>query len=1717
MKIVLLSIAVLAAALSPAARAATEAGAADGPVSYYEDIRPLFQAKCHGCHQPAKAKGDYVMTDHVRLLAGGEEGEAIEPGKPDLSYLVEMILPVDGKAEMPKKDEPLHQEEIALIRKWIAEGAIDDTPANAVQRYDAEHPPLYTRAPVITALDYSPDGKLLAVAGFHEVLLHNADGSGVTARLIGLSERIESLAFSPDGTKLAVTGGLPGRMGEVQIWDVAKSELDLSVPVTHDTLHGASWSPDGKHIAFGCADNSVRAIDAATGKPVLYQGAHSDWVLDTDFSTDGKHLMSVGRDMAAKLIEVETERFVDNITSITPGALKGGIAALARHPSRNEILVGGSDGIPQTYRLFRETERKIGDNANLVRRFPAMEGRVWSVAWRPDGKQIAAGSSYNGVGALNIYASEYGMELPKEVAEVYSKAQRLERSEAEQKTLDEYHTQGATLLQSIPLDTALYAVTFSPDGMTVAAAGEDGQVRLVDAASGKIRKEFTPVALDDSAAALADSTTGKGGAPVNHAKGKAAEDREEALPKDRITRIDIQPSSIHLAGRNEYHQLTATAHLAGGGTADVTRLVQWSQDQPLLEIAARGLARPAADGKSTLTATLGDQSASAPVEVSGIAAEFHPNFVRDVNPVITRLGCNAGTCHGALDGKNGFKLSLRGYDPLFDVRAFADDHSARRINFASADNSLMLLKATGAVPHEGQQVTNLNSEYYRIVRDWIAAGCPLDTEVAKVASIEVFPKNPVISEIGSRQQMRVVATWTDGKKRDVSAEAFVESGNQDVAVHDDFGLLTTIRRGEAPILARYEGAYAATTVTVMGDRGEFQWTEQPAHNEIDNLVASKWQRMKILPSGLCTDEEFLRRVYLDLTGLPPSPEDIGAFLADKKPSREKRDALVDALIGSPAFVEHWANKWADKLMVNSKYLGPEGAVAYRAWIREQVAANTPYDKFVHKILTASGSNRENPPASYYKILREPVELMENTTHLFLATRFNCNKCHDHPFERWNQNQYYETAAFFSRVGLKKDPAAGDKNVGGTAVEDARPLFEITYDLDEGEMIHERTGDVAPPKFPFEATVKTAPEATRREQLAAWITAPDNQYFAMSYSNRIWGYLLGTGTIEPLDDIRAGNPPSNPELLSWLTSEFINSGFDERHLMQLICKSRTYQLSIETNEWNEDDEINFSHAKARRLPAEVLFDAVYAATGSIPNIPGVKPGTRAAELADAALDLKSGFLANLGRPPRVSACECERSNDVQLGAVMALLSGPAVADAVGDPNNAIAGLVARETDDQKMISEIFLRVLNRKPKQEEIDTALETMTQIESDHNLLVAQLAELEAKNVPVTAEKERLRLIAINKSKADIAAYTPEFQKKKAAAEKAQQERIAAAEAALKDYNDTRIAPELAKWENEIPLGRLRNTWTPIDPGKIKANGNLTLEEQDDASILASGPLTGNSDYTVTAGTALNRITGIMIEALPDERLPGFGPGLNPNGNFIVSEVALNYTPKPKPGAKGKPAAAAKALKAPFDDAYTDHIQKDFDVKNAINGNVERNDKAWAVGGSVPGTPRRATFKLAKPVLAADAADLSFTISNRYGSGEYPLGKFRIWVTDSENPLDFGIPVALASILKLAPAERSPEQQTALETYYRGYSEPGLALSNALAREKRPLPSDPEMVKLEAALAKAERPVPLDIKLEQLRADARNSIEQSANRRLTAAQDLTWALINNPAFLFNH
>lgn len=1676
------------------------------PVSFHRQIRPIFQANCEGCHQPAKDKGGFVMTEFKRLFIAGDSGKAaLVAGKPEASYLVEQVTPKKGESEMPKGKPPLSSTEVDLLKRWIAEGAHDDTPVNAVVNYDAAHPPVYTRQPVISSIDHSPDGSLLAVAGFHEVLVHKSDGSGLVARLVGLAERVQTVRFSPDGTMLAVAAGSPSRTGEVQVWDVAKRKLLVSAAATFDTVYGVSWSPDSKLIAFGGADNTLRAIEAETGKQVLQQGSHNDWVLDTVFSTNGSHIISVGRDMSAKLTETATQRFVDNITSITPGALRGGLQSVARHPSKDEVLVGGADGVPQIYRAFRKTSRKIGDNANLLRRYPSMEGRIFGVAYSADGLKVAASSSLDGRGLINVYNADFDSTLSTNLIaalEIETSGQKPEQ----RAMIENYVTNGIRLVLSMAVpETPIYSVSFHPAGRVLAAAGADGQIRLIEIESGVVLKKFAVAPLSrpprGGRLQLSQSIAGVATGTSNVV---------ESLPAGaRAVSLDVQPEKIQIGTRNDYAQVVVLARLADGSSVDVTRLAAYEVSKRLGDVSERGIFQPKANGTDRLKISFSGLSAQVPVKVAGLKDELEADFVRDVNPVLSKVGCNAGTCHGAKDGKAGFKLSLRGYDPIYDVRSFTDDIASRRVNVASPDASLMLMKATGAIPHEGGQRMTVGSKYYGVLRQWIASGAKLNESTPRVTGIELLPRDPVVQVVGSRQQMRILATYADGRTRDVTSEAFIESGNVDVVSTDATGLVTTLRRGEAPVLARYEGAYAATTVTVMGDRSGFEWKDQIAYNRVDELVAAKWKRMKILPSGLCSDTDFIRRVSLDLTGLPPSADEVRTFLADKRDSRVKREELVDQLIGTPAFVDHWANKWADLLQVNRKFLGTEGSQLFREWIRKEIDANTPYDQFVRKVLTASGSNKENPAASYFKVLRTPAETMENTTHLFLATRFNCNKCHDHPFERWTQDQYYQMTAFFARVELKKDPASGEKTIGGTAVEGAKPLYEMVADAAKGEVKHDRTGRETAPKFPYPAKAsQISTNESRREALAAWMTSPDNRYFALSYVNRLWGYLLGVGLIDPLDDIRAGNPPSNPELLEHLTSEFVKGGFDTRKMLRLICSSRTYQLEVTSHKWNDDDKINFSHATARRLPAEVLLDAVFKVTGATQSFPGMKVGLRAAQLPDSGIDLPSGFLASLGRPVRESACECERSSDLRLGSVMSLLSGPAVSGAVDDPANAIAALVKKESDDRKVVDEIFVRILNRNARSEEIETALKSMRRQGGDHTQLTNTLAAAENAWMPVLAQKEAVRAAAIAHANETLASYKKETAPAVAAKEKERLDKIAAAEKALTEISPA-LTNRVAQFEAGLTAADRATVWQSAEIKDLKSTGATKLEKQKDGSILATGGETENPEYTVSLETTLTNITGVKIEVLPHESLPAFGPGRK-EGNFLLSEVKFDWISRGNTNAKAKPMAGK------FIDAKADHVQKDHDLKFVYDGKTEQGKReGWAIGGGKMGVPHWITLKLDKPAGAADGSKVHVSLHHRF-QAPYSIGRFRVFLTTDADPLAGGLPAELASVAGKQPADRSPEDVELLRRHVEAHDVDLLKLQQAVIVASRPLPEDPKIKELQMAISKASDPVRTDPVLVQLRTDAQFSVRQLTDSRLTAAQDLAWALINHPAFLFN-
>jgi hypothetical protein len=672
-------------------------------------------------------------------------------------------------------------------------------------------------------------------------------------------------------------------------------------------------------------------------------------------------------------------------------------------------------------------------------------------------------------------------------------------------------------------------------------------------------------------------------------------------------------------------------------------------------------------------------------------------FLRDVAPILNKAGCTSGPCHGAAKGKNGFKLSLRGYDPQFDYEALLYDLSGRRFNRADPGKSLMLAKPVQQVAHGGGLRFEVDSDYYKTIFNWIAAGVPYgDPAKDTVAELLVEPREIHMPKPGESAVVKVTAKFKDGQTRDVTRDATVESNTLDVAAVDAKASVKGERIGEATLLVRYQGKFSTVPVTILNPKEGFAWKALPQHNYIDQTIDAKLQRLKIQPAPAADDATFLRRVSLDLTGRIPTPGEVRAFLNDRTPARVKRAKVIDKLIASPAYVDHWTVKWGDLLQSNRKYLGDKGVYAFQEWIRESIASNKPYDKLVRELLTSRGSAYDDPAANYYRVTRDAKPTMEKTTQVFLGVRMVCAQCHDHPFERWTQNQYYQMSAFFSAVGLRAGYEVGEEII-----------FDQRADY---EMKHPKDGRVVKPEFLLASArpVAIPDNQKRRDALADWLASKENPFFAKAIANRVWSYFLGKGIIDPVDDIRASNPPANPALLDALTKDLADHNFDLQHLMRTIANSRTYQAAITTNEWNAADGVNFSHAIPRRLTAEQLMDAVTAAAGVRPNFPEAPQDTTAAQLPDPHVG-KEGFLDVFGRPLRESACECERRADFSLPQALNLVNGRTISDAVADPKGRVAKLVLAGASDPAIVEELYLAALSRPPDRAETERGLKYLS------------------------------------------------------------------------------------------------------------------------------------------------------------------------------------------------------------------------------------------------------------------------------------------------------------------------------------------------------------------------------------------------------------------------
>ena len=682
------------------------------------------------------------------------------------------------------------------------------------------------------------------------------------------------------------------------------------------------------------------------------------------------------------------------------------------------------------------------------------------------------------------------------------------------------------------------------------------------------------------------------------------------------------------------------------------------------------------------------------------------SFRNDIMPVLSKAGCNAGTCHGNKNGKGGFKLSLRGEDPALDYASLTRDLAARRVNPTAPEESLILLKPTTDVPHEGGLRFSKDSQEYQLLRRWLAQRMPNDLDSApKLQAIEVTPLEKILTEPDYAAQLRVRAKFSDGQTRDVTTLAVYEAVNRLASVSHD-GVVRGTGEGETTVLVRFLQCQEPVRLAFVPKRPGFKWHAPPANNYIDREIFAKLRTLRMNPSELSSDQVFMRRAYLDLLGILPTAQEARAFLNNSaSQTPQKRSELIDQLLRRPEFADYWALKWADLLRVEAHSLDEKGVQAFHQWIRDGITTNKPLDQFVRELICARGSTYRSPAANYYRPNRNPVARAKAAAQVFLGTRLQCAECHNHPFDRWTQNDYYDWAALFSRINYK----VIQNNREISSDEHEWKGEQVVFVSHSGSVKNPRTGTNAQPRFLGASTHSVDGDEDALEALGRWITSPNNRLFARVQVNRIWFQLMGRGLVDPPDDFRATNPASHPALLDQLADDFVKHKFDVRWLVRLLMNSHTYQLSSAPNETNEHDEINFSHTLARRLGAEQLLDCESQVSGVPLKFAGYPVGMRAAQLPGVRPESKSKrranssdqFLEIFGKPPRLLSSDTERSCECNMGQAFQMLSGPTATELVADKNNRITRLLESSKSNEEIVDELFWTALTRQPTAAEL--------------------------------------------------------------------------------------------------------------------------------------------------------------------------------------------------------------------------------------------------------------------------------------------------------------------------------------------------------------------------------------------------------------------------------
>jgi hypothetical protein len=776
-------------------------------------------------------------------------------------------------------------------------------------------------------------------------------------------------------------------------------------------------------------------------------------------------------------------------------------------------------------------------------------------------------------------------------------------------------------------------------------------------------------------------------------RAEQAESEKPAVPLEpvqvaRPVKIEVIPTEVKMSTPLHKVQLVVTGFYADGSMQDLTRVAELKAGASGILRMEEALLLPMADGTTNLTVQVGELQQNLPVLVSGQKTPEQISFHYGALAALSKNGCNSGGCHGAPSGKGGFALSMVAFDPEADKITLTRDFLNRRINLPEPESSLLLRKPLMQVAHRGGLKLKREDESYQLLLNWIQQGCKFDPDSApKLTGIKVGPAvRRTLKWPAHTQQLRVTADFSDGSQKDITRLAMYSSSEESLASVNGNGLVVGAGRGQVGISVRFLDNVETCYLTFVRDVPGFEWKAPTPANYVDNLVFDRLKLLHYLPSETCTDEEFLRRASQDVTGLLPSVETTKAFLADTRPN--KRAALVDSLLAGPDFARFWAFKWGDLLRLSPTAVSEPGTHKYHAWLVKAWEDNLPYDRFARELLTTQGSTLERPQAGFFRTTTNTSEATEMTAQIFLGARVQCAKCHNHPFERWTQDNYYGLGAFFERVQRRKGVRADET---------------LIYLARRGEITQPRTGHTMKPWAPGTGEIQLSPDADRLSAFADWLTSPQNPFFAKVEVNRMWWQLLGRGIVEPIDDFRESNPPTNPALLDALAADFVEHKFDRRHILRTILNSRTYQASSRPNDFNRTDEKNFSHAQQNILTAEQLLDAVCQVTGTPERFGNLPIGTPATQLP--APQPNNTFLSAFGQPTRQSSCACERQGQPSLTQALQLSNSQTVESRLKNGGGKfLKDMAAQKKTDEEMISHLYLAALCRYPKEIELTKA-----------------------------------------------------------------------------------------------------------------------------------------------------------------------------------------------------------------------------------------------------------------------------------------------------------------------------------------------------------------------------------------------------------------------------